>query len=195
MSCSQNLPEIISADYSLVFEYANEEEFPSSRLCIFVNSQSDVRRYSTIKVLSKESGLLWESGDILELQDGESQWAGNVNLVPPEKEIIPSGLYEITFINADEEEAAIECTIKYDSSYYECLSADIPEKMKVNGIRKIAIYDENGTMLFFGNRNSELSTVRGIWNNYREAKVFQDIWCTKDNSIMCILPEEEVSLD
>ena len=196
VACSQVVPDIVQADYSVVFDYKDAENLPSSRLCVFVASESDVRRYSAIRLVSKETGLIWETGDILKLQESDRQWSGNANFVPPEKEVIPSGVYEVTFINADEEEDSLEFKVKYNEAYYETLSVDVPELMKKqNGINKIAIYDADGKMLYFGNRNADLLSVRGIWNNYREAEIFQDIWCSADLSVMCIMPEEAVSLE
>ena len=196
IACSQTVPDIVRADYSVVFDYNDEENLPASRLCVFVTSESEVRRYAAIRLFSKASGLVWETSDILKLEESEKQWAGNVNFVPPENEVIPSGIYEITFINADEEEDSLSFTVKYNDKYYKSLSSQVPELMKnQNGNKKIAIYDEDGKMLYFGNRNSELQTVRGIWNNYRDAKSFQDIWCSSDFSVMCIMPEEKVSLE
>ena len=196
VACSQVVPDIVQADYSVVFDYKDAENLPSSRLCVFVASESDVRRYSAIRLVSKETGLIWETGDILKLQESDRQWSGNANFVPPEKEVIPSGVYEVTFINADEEEDSLEFKVKYNEAYYETLSVDVPELMKKqNGINKIAIYDADGKMLYFGNRNADLLSVRGIWNNYREAEICQDIWCSADLSVMCIMPEEAVSLE
>lgn len=196
ISCSQTLPDIVRVDYSVIFEYKDEETAPSSRLSVMADSESDVRRYSAIRLVSNDSGFVWETGDILKIQETERQWAGNVNFIPPENQIIPSGLYELSFINADEEEDSISFTLAYDKKFYDSLSSDVPDLMKtLNGSHKIAIYDENGKMLYYGNRDAELQTVRGIWNNYREAKFFQDIWYSADKSVMCILPEEDVALE
>jgi len=195
-SCSQTLPEIVTADYSVIFEYKDMENLPASRLSVFVSSANDIHRCSSIKLLSKESGFVWETFDVVKLNEADMQWAGNVNFVAPENEIIPSGLYEVTLVNADQEEDSFEFTVTYDSKLYKCISSDAQDFMsKQNGVRKIIIYDKDGKVLFFGNRNDDLLSVRGIWNNYRDAEYFQDIWCAKDNSVMCIMPEEKVALE
>ena len=40
ISCSQNTPELSTTDYSIVFDYENEEALPTARLTIFASSAS-----------------------------------------------------------------------------------------------------------------------------------------------------------
>ena len=49
-SCSQVTPEIISPEYSVIFEYEDEKSNPKARMSFFVESLSDVNRYSRIKI-------------------------------------------------------------------------------------------------------------------------------------------------
>ena len=196
ISCSQTVPDILLADYSVIFDYPDEESLPSARLGVFVVSESDVRRYSAITLVSKASGLVWETSDILRIQESDMQWAGNVSFVMPEAEIIPSGLYEVTFMNADEKSDSVEFNVQYSAQYYKTLCGDVPALMRTQGgSSQIAIYDRGGKMLYFGERYPELRTVRGILNDYTDAGFFQDVWCSADNSVMCIMPEKPVSLE
>ena len=194
ISCSQNLPEVTTTDYSVIFDYENAEELPSARLSLFMASESNVRRYQRIKITALETGYIWDTDNIALLENEGTQWAGLTNLVAPENEKLPGGKYEVTYYNADEKECTINLEIKYDIDFYDVLFSGLPEVMKQKrGIEKIAIYDKEHILIYFGDRTQELQTVRGIWNVYREAGTYQEIWYTRDGTVTCIGPEKPVS--
>ena len=193
-SCSQSAPEINQPDYSVIFDYTNEEELPASRLAVFMNSSSDVRRYETLRIKSVDTGYVWTVTDIIRLSQDEQKWAGCNNLFPPENERIPSGSYEITYINADQKEASFIVQVSYDAAFYDTLLADLPTEIRSkNGIEKIIIFDKEKKVLFFGPRPAELRTVRDIWNAYREADTYRVLWYTSNGRVICMEPERKVA--
>ena len=196
-SCQQTLPELIQSNYSVIFDYSEEDaENPDSRLSIFMQSDSDVRRYQHIKVTSQETGYIWDFDEISLIKNESSQWAGNTNLKAPENQIIPKGLYEIIYYNADEENEKIQMHINYDSSIYEKTYDEIEDYMtKKSAVKNIAIYDESGILLYYGERNEGLKTVRDIWNVYSNADTYQDIWCLPGNTVICIMKVQKVELE
>lgn len=192
-SCSQNTPDLNNASYSVIFDFPNSEANPNARLSIFVESESDVRRYDTIKVVSQDEQYIWNIEDIKTLKLDDLQFAGATNLVVPENEIIPCGTYFVTCINADEKEAELQLTVNYDEQIYELKEDEVADYMKKNnGSRKIAIYDKENVMIYFGIRTTDLQTTRDIWNYYRNAEYYQDIWCISGNRVICILPPKKV---
>lgn len=193
ISCSQVTPEISVTDYSIIFDYENEESQPSARLSVFAASSSDVRRYEKIRITSVDSGFSWETDKLARMENDEVQWAGCTNLFAPEDEKLPLGRYEITYINADEKECTVSLDVRYDVDIYEVLLSGLSEYMaEKRGIEKIAIYDKEHILIYFGNRTEEFKTTRDIWNNYREAEFYQVIWYTRDGRVICIEPEKAV---
>lgn len=193
ISCSQNTPELDSKDYSVVFDYTSEETPPSARLSIFASSSSDVRRYQRIKIVSVETGYIWDTQFLSKLEADGMQWAGCTNLVAPEGEKLPSGSYDITYYNADEKEFSISIDVNYDTELYEVLLPALPEFMyKRQGIENLAVYDKEHSLIYFGER-SELRTTRDIWNSYREAETYQVIWYTPKGNVICVTPEKPVA--
>ena len=91
MSCSQVTPELYTTDYSVIFDYTDEETLPSARLSVFASSASDVRRYERICIKSLDSGYIWDTKRINRLDTYDLQWAGCANLIVPEEEKLPSG--------------------------------------------------------------------------------------------------------
>ncbi len=192
-SCSQNTPELSVTDYSIIFDYENEEAAPAARLSIFAASSSDVRRYDRIRITSLETGLSWETNNISRLENEEVQWAGCTNLVAPEDEKLPVGKYEITYYNADEKECTVNLEVRYDIGFYDVLLAELADYMAdKDGIEKIAVYDKEHILIYFGNRTENFRTTRDIWNTYREAEYYQVIWYSRDGKVICIEPEKPV---
>ena len=64
-----------------------------------------------------------------------------------------------------------------------------------NAVTKIAVYDKNRTMIYFGEKTSSFKSSTEIWNTFSNAKYYQDIIITPENNVMCIMPEKEVSLE
>ena len=61
------------------------------------------------------------------------------------------------------------------------------------GIEKIAVYDKEHILIYFGDRTEEFKTTRDIWNRYREAEYYQVIWYLRNGTIICIEPEKAVT--
>ena len=193
ISCSQNTPELTTTDYSVIFDYETEDTPPAARLSIFAASASDVRRYERIIIKSLDTGLYWEADNIARLESENIQWAGCSNLLAPENEKLPTGKYEITYINADEKECSVKLEVNYDIELYDVLLTELAAYMKSKrGIEKIAIFDKEHIMIYFGERNENLRTTRDIWNFYRQAHTYQVIWYSQDGKVICIEPEKPV---
>lgn len=195
-SCSQVTPEIISPEYSVIFEYEDEKSNPKARMSFFVESLSDVNRYSRIKIYCENGGYVWDFDEIAMFSSQKRSWAGNTNLVMPQNQVFPSGKYELTFYNADEKETSEVVNVNYDSSFYKLTSSESENLLKnKNAVTKIAIYDKNRKMIYFGEKASSFKSPRGIWNTFSNAKYYQDIIITPGNNVICIMPEKEVSLE
>lgn len=193
-SCSQTTPDIQNATYSVIYDYKNVDEKPNARLSIFLESSSDVRRYDRIKVFSEDSQFIWDFDEIITLEKENYQFAGTTSLCPPENEIIPSGTYIITCINADEKQDELKISVSYDKDFYDIKENNVPSKMQnKNGINKIAIYDEQNVMIYFGEKTDQMKTNRDIWNIYSNAKYYQDIWCDYKSNVICILSAKEIT--
>ena len=192
-SCSQVTPELSLTEYSIIFDYEDEEAAPQARLSVFSSSVSDVRRYSKIKITSLDTGLSWETDNIVRMENEEVQWAGCTNLVVPEDEKLPVGKYEITYYNADEKECTVNLEVRYDIAFYEVLLTELADYMAdKGGVEKIAVYDKDHILIYFGVRTENFKSTRDIWNTYRQAEYYQVIWYSRDGRVICIEPEKAV---
>lgn len=196
LSCSQVTPEVISPEYSVIFEYEDEKSNPKARMSIFVESLTDVNRYERIRVYCENGGYIWDFNEIATFTNKNRSWTGNTNLKMPQNQIFPSGKYELIFYNADEKDTSVQLNVNYDSSFYKLTSTESENLLKnKNAIKKIVIYDKNHQIIYFGEKSSSFDTPRRIWNTFSNAKYYQDILITPGNYVICIMPEKEVSLE
>ena len=193
LSCTQNLPEIRYSNMTVIFDYKDNDSLPDSRLSIFVESISDVRRYETMNVVNNQNGFSWDVSQLIRIRSAEKMYAGNTNLKVPSGEMIPTGEYKIVYSNADLEQVESKVNLEYDSVFYETKAADIPDLMlQKKGIKNISIYDKSDKMIYYGERNSQLSDNRKIWNKYSNASYFHEIWILPDKSVICVMPKQLV---
>ena len=176
-SCMKIVPEITASDYSVIFEYEDEESLPSARLSLFALSESDVRRYDSVIVDSLDSDFFWETKEISIFSDGESQWVGSSNLVLPQGLFIPDGLYQLTFFNADGQEVSVNVDINYNNDYYSLTALQAEEKAKEDGgTKKIALYNYDKILVYFGQETSRLNSENKIKEAYKDVKYMQNVW-------------------
>lgn len=190
--CMQVVPEVAETDTSVIFEYSDEEK-PNVRLSVFAHSLSDVRRYDNLELSCEGSDFCWETSDLAIISDGNYDWVGNTNFIVPEGYIIPTGIYEMTFINADGESESINVKIDYDEKYYSLNQVQAEEEAKKDGGRKrIAIYNYDKILVYFGQQTENLKTEFNIREVYRDAKYYQYVYLVPSKGVVCILKEIEM---
>ena len=65
--------------------------------------------------------------------------------------------------------------------------------MKENGgILKIAIYNKEKLMIYFGEKTEEFQTDNSIKNAYVDADYYKDVWNSKNSNVIFIMPEIKV---
>lgn len=191
IGCSNSVPDVLRTDCTVVLTY-DQEGISESRLSVFAQSGVDVRRCSRIKVHSIEGRYLWETDEIRKIAMGNFQWAGNCNLILPEGEKIPQGQYEITYINADEEQQVSYANLKYDEKLYDMKSEDIAVTMSGNGSRYLAIFDSSDILLFLGEPTEDFYTTSDMLERFNNASYYKDVWIAYDNSVICILQKNQL---
>ena len=115
-SCSQDSAQIASAESSVIFDYSQNP--PDMRLSVFVNSESDVRLASKIKIVNKNSGLEWNCDELVKFEDkNKNSWTGCANIVAAFGMKIPAGEYVLTYFDmaGDEDEILFIYNVDDDS--------------------------------------------------------------------------------
>lgn len=189
--CMQVVPEITSTDYSVIFEY--DDAKVNARLSVLALSETDVRRYDSMKVECSDSDFSWETSELAVFSDGSNQWVGNTNLVVPEGCIIPTGVYEVSLFNADGESENVRMKIDYNEEYYSLSDADVDSYAKSRGgNRQLAIYNYEKILVYFGQETSRLNSDFKIKETYKDAVYRQYIWLVPKDGVICIMKEKEI---
>ena len=190
ISCSNTVPQIHNTSCSVVFDYSNYDELPQARLSIFVETNSNPRRFDSIIVTCDQNEYIWEATDLILAADDKNTYCGTTSLVMPANEQIPCGEYTITFHQSDDEEEIIKRPLTYDKTPYTLKGKEISKSF--SGERMLKIYGSEKEILYYGPRTAELKDARGIWNNYSNAVEFQESWIGQNGTVICNMPLEKV---
>ena len=125
-SCSQDSAQIASAESSVIFDYSQNP--PDMRLSVFVNSESDVRLASKIKIVNKNSGLEWNCDELVKFEDkNKNSWTGCANIVAAFGMKIPAGEYVLTYFDMAGDEDEILFSVDYPENVLTLKSEDFPD--------------------------------------------------------------------
>lgn len=193
-SCSNNVPDVRLARLSVVFDYESMDSLPQARLSVFVEAHSNPRRFGTITVAAKGSDFSWEVNDLLYAQNDETKYLGAVNLVMPQNQQFPTGEYDVSFIQMDEEKSDVKIPLFYDKTLYTTKGSDASKVMNnAMSSRMLKVYGENKMVLYYGPWTKEFTDARSIWNVYRDAQEYQETWVNPGGTVICNLPVQKVS--
>lgn len=192
-SCSNSLTELSNASLTVVYEYQNSQNYPTARLTVFVSPSENVRRVEKLKLSSLENNYEWETYDVLQIQNGSKYYAGYQNFVMPEGEKFPQGDFEIYYTEADDDESSCLARLDYNTDFYELNAEDALQVLKTQRfVEKIAIYDINSTLIYFGDYEKDIKTTEGLLKKYKSAYSTKKIWTSLNDSVFCIFPLEKL---
>lgn len=193
VSCSDSVPSVSSVSPSVVFDYASEDAEPSVRLSLFALAESDFLRASKINVYNENTGLEWECSSLRKISDeGKNNWAGYSNFVSSDGVQIPKGRYSLVYEDASERECEVPFYVNYDSALYESRPKDFPWVMSGNRMQRLAVYDKDGMLLYFGERKNNWSDDKKILLDFANADTFRICWLYAGNTVICMMPYQSL---
>lgn len=127
LSCSQSSPSLNSVTAQIILAETDEGTF-EERLSVFAfwNDGDGSRDFSSIRVESEVSGLVWtidQSNAAVRIR-GKDRWVGSARLSPPLGEHIPAGSYTVTVVDLAGNEASRPLTLP-DVSFPERAPANL----------------------------------------------------------------------
>ncbi len=191
--CAQNETSITSVSATLVFDYEKSGSIPSQRLCVFVRSANEVQRVERLVISNEEANLTWTVEKPSFFFGNGIHYAYCNNLRPPHEKNIPEGKYSIRYVDSAGNEDESHFTIRYNSD----IIAPPPEEKSIarllNGaVYSLALYDEDGELLFLGKRKNTWSDDAKILKDYRIASFKRNMYSSADYSVLCIFPKEKI---
>lgn len=189
-SCSQDSAQIASAESSVIFDYS--ENPPDMRLSVFVNSESDVRVASKIKIVNKNSGLEWNCDELVKFEDkNKNFWAGCANIVAALGMKIPAGEYVLTYFDMAGDEDEISFSVDYPENILTLKIEDFPDGFDYSE-KKSAVYTKDGILLYYGKEKKEWKDRNSVLVDYKDAGFIRTCYTLKNDSVICLMPPENL---
>ena len=190
VSCADSEPRVVSAKGSVVFDYASEDSFPVARLAVFVQTESEVRRVSSVQVDSRESGYRWHISAPRMFKSGDRQWVCYTNLLPPEHDRVPQGAYDVRYIDAAGEEAEAGFTIAYAERLLRTKAEGVSAELPAAAEESVALYNADDVLIYFGRRKDSWNERSGILRDYGTAAYLRRCISADGERVVCLLPAE-----
>lgn len=189
-SCSSSSPELSVATGTVIFEYKDEVSLPETRLAVFASARSDTRRVSTITMRSDLTNYMWKSASPQVFQAGGYYWVGHHNFSPKEDESLPKGRYTFFYKDLAGEEAKMNFMVSYPDEILTASAAEAVELAASSSAmeKRIALYDEDGNIVFFDKPKSAWTDWKQIRREYNVAVKKRYVYCKTDFSVMIFMP-------
>ncbi len=189
VSCSDSSPKITSVNPCVVFEFEDEQSLPSARLSIFAASESDIHRAAEIRAVSEESGLEWICKEPRKITDGNKKnWVGYSKFIAPDGLNLPSGKYIFFYEDASGRECESFFTLDIPDEYFTSKSSDYPSLIKRSKSKKIAVYDESNSLVYYGDYKKSWGTESDVLKDYPDAIRYRICYATSDNKNCFVMP-------
>ena len=191
-SCSNAVPELVSIEATVIYDYQSLQGEPVQRLSIFVQSSQGSERIMNLKIsflggkAFPDNKLFWLIEKPLILNNGSKLWAGSSNLMPPYFSDLPQGSYQVIYTDLAGEIAEGKFELAYKAVDAPPLEHPIffsqQEQAKALGdssndsdepITRIALYSEpdgKGTLLFLDTGWENWKDFTDIKDSYDKAK-------------------------
>lgn len=188
LSCSESDPDVISSTGYVILDYKDENSDADIRLAAFAETKSDSHRVERLEIRCAENNYRWICMDPLIFSNETKQWAGYTEFCMPLNENFKPGFYEIDYIDAQEKSVTSHFTISYDSSAFKLKSSEITEGIKINCRLYMAVYNETGTLIYYGVRKNSWKTDAMVFASVRNAAAFREYYVSNKDALVYVMP-------
>lgn len=188
LSCSESDPDVISSTGYVILDYKDENSDADIRLAAFAETKSDSHRVERLEIRCAENNYRWICMDPLVFSNETKQWAGYTEFCMPLNENFKPGFYEIDYIDAQEKSVTSHFTISYDSSAFKLKSSEITEGIKINCRLYMAVYNETGTLIYYGVRKNSWKTDAMVFASVRNAATFREYYVSNKDAFVYVMP-------
>lgn len=188
MSCSDSEPKVERVDGYLVFDFADETANADVKLSVFTETSSDARRVDKIELNSKTSEYRWISSEPTVISNDKKQWAGSSDFRCPKNVKFPEGIYEVNFVDSKERISSVNFNVSYPDELYSCDSSKVEELMKLNFIKQLAVYSEDGTLVYYGIKKDSWRDETSIFSHNKTGAYFRYVYISLMHPVICVMP-------
>lgn len=180
VSCTDTTPIILSVNTTLVYEYQSETDSPTMRLSVFVQPDTEPERFQKIDVINIETGYIWTITDAQVISVGEKNYIGCTTLRPYNSGFFPLGQYNVIYTDiasrSDEMNFELKNPQSFETQSISSFSYSDIEKKQVAKefiFDRVALYDENEDLIYYGGQKQNLSKVEEIRRYYSNARTMR----------------------
>lgn len=189
-SCSNAEPSVLSVTGTVVFDFADQESPPATRLAFFVQTDAASQRAESLVLSHGESGRSWLVSAPRMISGSEKNWVGYTNLQPAPGESIVSGNYTCHYTDGGGNELECHIVVDYPESLLSASAAKVRDCIDAALTEYIALYSETNELMFFNKRRTAWRSNSDIAKDYRNAYSLRRCLVTGNNGIVCLLPAE-----
>lgn len=150
--CAGSDAELESASGIVVLDYRAEGAPPSVRLSVFAQTASDARRAESLKIASEATGFEWAADEPLVMEADKSRFVYYPDFVTAAPEKIPAGAYRLDYTDAEGNCVQSLFSVSYPEELADSDAAAAETFFQGRAEERLAVYDGNGVLLYFGER-------------------------------------------
>lgn len=192
VSCANTVPEFVSLEATVVYDYQSLQEEPVQRLSVFAQSSQGSERIMSLRIsfpvgnAFPDNKLFWLIEKPLILNNGSKLWAGSPSLMPPYFGALPQGTYQVICTDLMGETAEGQFVLNYKevdsppldqpiffSQQEQSKDGEGSSKSSDEPVIKMAVFsgvDGRGTLLFFDKIRKDWKDFTDIKDSYSKAK-------------------------
>jgi hypothetical protein len=187
-ACSDSVPALAEVRIMPVFEFADDSSNPRMFASLLVRPTSDVERIQTLTLVQPSTGYQWliTSPATMTMRDGT--WVTGPRLASEDPTGFVEGDYEVIYTDSSDRVARLPLTLKYASGYLTTTTATFMQLMPRNAVTKIAVYDAEGQLIYFGPRSDDMGDNDAVKRKFPDVVNWREIVAPPDNSMAVLLP-------
>ncbi len=191
-SCSDDNAAINSVSSSIVCDFSDADSSGELYLAVFVQCQSSPQRADRIILKKLQSDYVWEVSSPLIFSGNSKNYVCCTKIKAPEGEYIKNGEYELTYIDAAGNEDTASFYVNYSENLIFATAEDVRDVIGNHIDETVALYDNNNNLLYYGKPKNNWKQNSRILNDYRDAVSKRVFYTTALNSIVCMMPVENL---
>ena len=192
-ACSSSDANILSVMGTVVFEYADTNSAPTSRLSVFVQTENEAQRAESLKITNRKNRYTWYVSSPILIGSSSRQWVGYSFLEIPPETVIPSGTYDVEYTDSAGSEATATFSISYKQELLSSPCTEIRNIVKGILTENTILYDDNMNMLYYGKKKSTWKSNKNILRDYNKAVYMRYSLGTPSNSLLFLYPLEDIT--
>ena len=187
--CSDSEPRVIASSSYVIFDYPDVKSEPSVRFAVFLETSSDVHRVSKFTVTSRETSYQWYCDNPVIFSNEKRNFAGWTDFVTPEDIQIPTGFYDVEYVDAQDRICNSVLSVNYQSQFEKVTVEELDSLITGKYRENVALYDNENSVVYYGEMKDSWKTEKRIFSAFGSAVYYRKcIILSSSNTILLFPP-------